>query len=193
MEKTDQELVSKYIEGDESALEMLVARHLRSIYNFALRLIGDKEGASDVAQEVFIKAWKNTKRYNSAQSFKTWIMAIARNSSIDWLRKRKFLRFGDLDNKYSEEPFEDSLVDNEPLPDEIYERSEAKGVIEGLLQDLTPDQRTAVVLRHMEHYTFEEIAEVTGKPHNTVKSHYRRALLAMRQKLLANGANAPIY
>jgi RNA polymerase sigma-70 factor (ECF subfamily) len=193
MQITDQELVGKYLAGDQTALEALVERHLQSIYNFALRQIGDKEGASDVSQEVFIKAWKNIKRYDKAQSFKTWIMAIARNSSIDWLRRRRHIRFSDLDNKYSEETFEEGLVDSEPLPDEVYEKGEAKGVIDILLAELSPDQRLAVILRHMDHYTFEEISEIAGKPVNTVKSHYRRALLIMRQRLIEMGSNAPIY
>jgi RNA polymerase sigma-70 factor (ECF subfamily) len=191
MEKTDQELVSGYFEGDTSALDALVTRHLKSIYNFAWRQTGNAEEANDIAQDVFVKAWKNLKRYDPNQNFKTWIMAIARNTSIDWLRKRRSLSFSDLDNKYTEETFEETLVDKEPLPDEVFEKGEAKGVVEGLMKELTEVQRSAVTLRINEDLPFEEIATIMKKPVNTVKSYYRRGLLAMRKKLLKNEGSAP--
>ncbi|MFA6050039.1 MAG: RNA polymerase sigma factor [Candidatus Paceibacterota bacterium] len=191
MEKTDQELVSEYFKGDANALDTLVTRHLKSIYNFAWRQTGNAEEANDIAQEVFVKAWKNLKRYDPNQNFKTWIMAIARNTSIDWLRKRRALSFSDLDNKYTEETFEETLVDKEPLPDEAFERGEAKGVVDELMKELTEVQRSAITLRVTEDLPFEEIAAIMKKPVNTVKSYYRRGLLAMRKKLLKNDGSAP--
>ncbi len=183
MEKTDQELISEYLEGNGTAIEVLVDKYLPSIYRFTWRQTGNKEEANDITQEVFVKVWKNLKRYDPKQSFKTWIMTIARNTSIDWLRKKRALAFSDLDNKYTEEAFEDTLVDNELLPDQVYEQAEAKGTVDELLKGLTEVQRSTVTLRINEHLPFEEISAIMGKPLNTVKSYYRRALLSMRKAL----------
>lgn len=184
MELTDQELVRNYLEGDASSLDMLVKRHTSTVYNFISRQIGRNEEASDITQEVFVKVWKNLKRYDSKQNFKTWLLAIARNASIDWLRKKRSFVFSDLDPGDSDATFEDTLTDSEPLPEELFERKESKIVVEHLLETLPENQKTAILLRNHEHLPFEEIASLMKKPENTVKSYYRRALLAMRKRLL---------
>src|ERR1700674_1494616 len=88
MDKTDEELVAYYLRGDEkAAFSDLVERHLKGVYSFALRFVGSKEEAEDIAQETFFKAWKNLKKYQQQTSkFKTWLLHIARNSAIDFLR-----------------------------------------------------------------------------------------------------------
>ncbi len=190
MQLTDQEIIEKYLEGETNALDLLVDRYMSIIYRFIYRQMGNAEDANDITQDVFVKAWKNLKKYNPNQNFKTWIMTIARNSSIDYLRKRKSINFSKLNNDFSDEEFEDTLVDSEPLPDEVYERGEAKGVVEGLMKVLTETQRSAINLRINEDLSFEEIAEVLGRPLNTVKSDFRRGLIAMRKSLESDPKNA---
>jgi len=183
MEKTDQELVKEYLEGNKASLDALVDRYLPIIYRFCYRQTGSKEESNDIAQEVFVKAWKHLQRYNPNQSFKTWIMTIARNSAIDYLRKRRPIAFSNLDSTYTEETFADTLASEEPLPDELYERGEAPGVVNELMQSLSETQRTVIILRSAEELTFEEIAKIVKRPLNTVKSDYRRGLLTMRKAL----------
>ena len=190
MQLTDQEIIEKYLEGETNALDLLVDRYMSIIYRFIYRQMGNAEDANDITQDVFVKAWKNLKKYNPNQNFKTWIMTIARNSSIDYLRKRKSINFSKLNNDFSDEEFEDTLVDSEPLPDEVYERGEAKGVVEELMKVLTETQRSAINLRINEDLSFEEIAEVLGRPLNTVKSDFRRGLIAMRKSLESDPKNA---
>lgn len=190
MQLTDQEIIEKYLEGETDALDLLVDRYMSIIYRFIYRQMGNADDANDITQDVFVKAWKNLKKYNPNQNFKTWIMTIARNSSIDYLRKRKSINFSKLNNDFSDEEFEDTLVDSEPLPDEVYERGEAKGVVEELMKVLTETQRSAINLRINEDLSFEEIAEVLGRPLNTVKSDFRRGLIAMRKSLESDPKNA---
>lgn len=190
MQLTDQEIIEKYLEGETNALDLLVDRYMSIIYRFIYRQMGNAEDANDITQDVFVKAWKNLKKYNPNQNFKTWIMTIARNSSIDYLRKRKSINFSKLNNDFSDEEFEDTLVDSESLPDEVYERGEAKGVVEELMKVLTETQRSAINLRINEDLSFEEIAEVLGRPLNTVKSDFRRGLIAMRKSLESDPKNA---
>jgi len=190
MQLTDQEIIEKYLEGETNALDLLVDRYMSIIYRFIYRQMGNAEDANDITQDVFVKAWKNLKKYNPNQNFKTWIMTMARNSSIDYLRKRKSINFSKLNNDFSDEEFEDTLVDSESLPDEVYERGEAKGVVEERMKVLTETQRSAINLRINEDLSFEEIAEVLGRPLNTVKSDFRRGLIAMRKSLESDPKNA---
>ena len=184
--KEIQALVRAYRDGDSHALNQLIERHTRLVYSFAYRLIGSAEGAQDVTQETFIKAWKNLKRYDDNQSFATWILSIARNTAIDWLRKRKSLVFSDMerdDMEESRDSFEHRIPDDLPLPHEIFEMNELGETLEDALRQISLDRRTIILLRHKDGMAFEEIAVIVEKPLNTVKSQYRRALKTLRDYL----------
>ena len=181
-----QDLIRAYREGDSHALNQLIERHTRLVYSFSYRLIGSAEGAQDVTQETFIKAWKNLKRYDEKQSFATWILSIARNTSIDWLRKRKSLVFSDMERDDAEDTrdsFEQRIPDELPLPHEVFEMNELGDTLDDALKQISLDRRTIILLRHREGLAFEEIAVIVGKPLNTVKSQYRRALKTLRDYL----------
>lgn len=86
MDKDDNQLIIDYLAGNEASFTLLVKRHLKPVYNFAYRLCGDKVAAEDIAQETFLKIWKNIKKYKHSENFKPWLFKIARNTTIDWLR-----------------------------------------------------------------------------------------------------------
>ena len=93
VEKTDNELVKDYLEGKENVFEILVKRYTRPLYSFVWRLCGNKESSEDIVQETFLKVWKNIKQFDHSKSFKVWIYTIARNSTYDFLRKKKLVMF----------------------------------------------------------------------------------------------------
>ena len=186
MELTDQELIKEYLEGNEQAFKTITDRHLRSVYSFVYRLCGNTDESSDITQEVFFKVWKNIKKFDMKQGFKTWLFTIARNTTFDFLRKKKEIVFSKIDNEDGDS-FAHTIPDVEPLPDEVFHRKELSKVVENILESLSVDYKTVVILHHIEGLTFEEIGEVVGKSANTVKSQYRRALLQLRKQLL----NAP--
>jgi RNA polymerase sigma-70 factor, ECF subfamily len=159
-------------------IEEIIKRYLKSVYGFVFRLSGNESETSDITQEVFIKVWKNIKKIDPDKNFKTWIFTIARNTTFDFLRKRKNVYFSD----------EEDVVDIEPLPDEVFMRKELGEELEIALSKIRPDFREIILLRYTENLTFEEISEIVGKPLNTVKSHHLRALAALR-KLLTNSPN----
>ncbi len=86
---SDKELIRRYMDGDEHSLEALIHRHLRSVYNFVIRFTGNAVDVDDIVQDAFVKAWKSIKRFDSDKSFRVWLFAIARNTAIDVLRKKK--------------------------------------------------------------------------------------------------------
>ncbi|MDD5050689.1 MAG: sigma-70 family RNA polymerase sigma factor [Candidatus Pacebacteria bacterium] len=184
MENDDIILIEKSLEGDTSAFEILVSRYLKHIYNFVYHLSGNVDEANDISQEVFVKVWKNLKKFDPEQNFKTWLFSIARNTTIDYFRKKKSISFGDMEIGESTS-FEDSLTDEEPLPDEIFERKELGTFLEKALETLPLEGRTIILLHDKEDLTFEEISKILKKPMNTVKSQYRRAILAFRKTMNA--------
>ena len=117
---SDKELIEQYISGDECAFGALVELHIKSAYNYVYRLCKDKSDAKDITQEVFLKVWKNIKKYKPEQNFKTWLFAIARNTTVDWLRKKKHIPFSHFENQDGENDFVENIADPGPLPDEVF-------------------------------------------------------------------------
>lgn len=182
MQVEDDKLIENSIEGDVTSFEVLVNRYLKSIYIFVSNFSGLKEESGDIVQETFLKVWKNLSKYKKGESFKAWLFAIARNTAIDFMRKRKDLVFSDFDNEDGENVLTDTLADNDPLPDEVSINIEQVDKLKEILKTLRPIYREILILHYEQDLTFEEIAKILKKPMNTVKSNHRRALIELREK-----------
>jgi len=180
MEIPDSQLVSESILENTDSFEALVERYTQPIYNFAYRLTGNTQTAEDITQETFVKVWKSLKKYDPKQSFRAWIFTIARNSTTDYLRKRKSIPFSNLSNN-DDLPFEENISDTDLLPSEAAVKIEDAQHLEKLLEKLPQDYQTVLLLYYQEDMTFDEIGKVLKKPLNTVKSWHRRALLKLRE------------
>lgn len=183
MQRNDRQIIIDYLSGDQVAITILVDRYLKSVFNFSYRLVGNHQNAEDITQETFLKMWRNLKKYRRDENFKTWLFTIARNTSIDLLRKNKSFVFTTFENEDGENPFAENLTDTEPLPDEIFAKAEEKKMLEENLTKLTPIHREVLLLHYTEHFTFDEIGKILGKSLNTAKSRHRRALAELRKLL----------
>ena len=183
MVKSDEQLISDYLDGDERAISTLVDRYLVNIYNFVFQLSNDEQATEDITQESFIKAWKNIRGFKRGSSFQTWLFAITRNSAIDWLRSKKELAFSRFETTEGSNLLLDTLADNQPLPDELLTRAEDARFVQLLLADLDPLYRDVINLRYSSNMTFEEIGEFLKRPLHTVKSQHRRAIIALKRSL----------
>ncbi|KKW23916.1 MAG: RNA polymerase, sigma-24 subunit, ECF subfamily [Candidatus Kaiserbacteria bacterium GW2011_GWB1_52_6] len=182
--ESDEDLIAAYLNGDEDAFTRLVERHLKSVYSFTLRFVGSQSDAQDIVQESFFKTWKNLKRYSSqSASFKTWLMHIARNTAIDFLRKRKHIPFSEFDNEEGNSVF-DNLPDETPLAEELLSNVQDVKDVEWAISQLSPSYREVLLLYYESDLTFEEVAGVLEASVNTVKSRHRRAVIALRKLLL---------
>ncbi len=181
--KTDQDLIAEFRQGNEVAFDVLVERYTTSLYNFIYFFLGGSDEAADIVQESFYKIWKNFKKYDDKHNFKTWAMSIARNTAIDFLRKKKPLQFSSLEREDDDVRFEEKISDEEPLPHEVFEKKEIGELIEKVVKELPDHYRAVMLLRYNEDMSFEEISEALDKPLNTVKSQHRRALTLLRKKL----------
>jgi RNA polymerase sigma-70 factor (ECF subfamily) len=183
METEDKKLIEEYLNGDNGALASLVERNLKLVYRFAFRLARDAHDAEDITQETFVKLWKSLQKFDSDKNFKTWLLSIAHNTAVDVLRKRRGFVFSDFDLPDGGNSIVDTLVDTAPLPPEIFIRAEDKKVLDSALGGLAPQYREVLNLHHEEELTFNEIGIILNKPLNTVKSQYRRAILALQEVL----------
>lgn len=183
MKKTDEQLISDYLDGNEQALATLVDRHLINAYNFALKLVNDSQAANDITQEAFIKAWKNIRGFKRGSTFQTWLFTITRNVVIDWLRKKKEIALSAFENERGENKLTEIISDNSLLLNELLIRAENTLYVEQLLEELDPVYQDVLKLRYSSNMTFEEIGEILKRPLHTVKSQHRRALIALRRSL----------
>lgn len=183
LDVSDRELIERYRSGEERALAFLFQRYVSSIYRFIYRMVGDRAVAEDLVQETFVKAWKKLSSFDASRSFKAWLFTIAKNSALDELRKKHPIAFSLWKNEEDDEPFSDSLVDDQPLMDEVLQIQEDHQLLSKALDELSPPIKSLVLMRAEEDLTFQEIADVHRESLNTVKSRYRRAIIALQKAM----------
>lgn len=174
---TDAELVATYRRGDRAAFDALVRRHLRPIYRFVFRLVGNAHDAEDLSQEVFVRAWKGIARFDEKRSFTAWLFQIARNAAVDLLRKRSTMPVATPEE--TDHAFE-RLRDPGPLPLELIAQSDSARALSIAIEQLPSASRIVLVLRYRKQLTFREIAAYLQEPLHTVKSRHHRALATLR-------------
>jgi len=177
----DEKLVKLYLGGDDAAFETLIKRYSTPIYSFARQYVGDVGKATDITQETFVKCWRNLKKFDADRSFKTWIFAIAKNTAIDWLKKKEEIPFSVFENDERGENILEEVPSLLPSPHAVAETNEGAEKIDQVLHSLPEHYGKVVLLRHSEDLTFREIARRLKEPLNTIKSRHRRALKLIRR------------
>ncbi|TSA45278.1 sigma-70 family RNA polymerase sigma factor [bacterium] len=181
----DNQLVKNYLEGNDEAFEELVKKYLKPIYNFLYRLTNNQVVAEDLAQDTFLKVWKNIRRFDQSRSFKTWIFTIAKNTAFDYFKKKKELPFSTFTDEEGESWLE-NIADENILPGEILERKNIAEELEEILKKLPVHYRTILLLHYKEDFSLHEIAEILSEPYNTVKSRHQRALSKLKKAILSD-------
>jgi RNA polymerase sigma-70 factor (ECF subfamily) len=180
---TDQELVQSYMNGEEKALEVLLARHKDKVYSSIYFTVKDDCLAEDIFQETFIKVINKlrSRSYNDEGKFLQWVMRIAHNLCIDHFRKQKRMPgFTSTDEDFD---IFKVLRYSEPSPIEKMNTEYSATVVQELIRELPDDQRQVLVLRHYVDMSFKEISEMTGVSINTALGRMRYAILNMRKMI----------
>ena len=183
---TDEQLVVNYLnKGDERAFGLLVDRHQERIFGYLMGMVRDRSIASDLFQETFLRAIQamNRKRgsYEQQGRWLARVMRIARNAALDHLRSRKKWQDVGSDDNDQGSTFWDRLPDEAPDADALLSRSDLWKEVEAAIEQLPPEQREVVVMRHQSELTFREIAELTGVSINTALGRMRYALINLRK------------
>jgi RNA polymerase sigma-70 factor, ECF subfamily len=182
-EISDSQLILQYLKGDEKSLEVLIARYLNPIYGFVYKNVGGQMEAEDVTQEVFIKVWKNIKKFDQKREFKPWIFQIAKNTSIDYLRKKKTVPFSSFENEKEQNILLENIAGK---PENILENLSDKKILESAMQNLSKNEQKVISMRHKDGMSFQEISDILQESINTIKSRYRRAIINLRKNIIKN-------
>ena len=180
---SDEKLVELALDGDEDAYGTLVRRYQRRLTAFLGQLVGDIELARELSQEAFIRAWSALERFNPRYRFSTWLFRIAHNLGIDQLRRRRLqtvsLYRTDADGGEIEVVVTD--LDKDPLG-HLENRALAEELHQ-IIDDLRPEYRELILLRHFGGLSYQEIAEFKNMPLGTVKNKLFRAHSVLRKAL----------
>jgi RNA polymerase sigma-70 factor (ECF subfamily) len=173
---TDPELVSRAQAEDKEAFEELVRRHQHRVFAVAGGILRQREDVEDIAQQVFVKAYFSLKRFDQRAAFSTWLYKITVNECWDLLRKKKvrpLVYESDLSEEQARQMgASDERATREP---DISDKLEARQRVERLLECLDERDRTMLILKEVEGFAVEEIAETLGLNANTVKVRLFRA------------------
>ena len=173
-EVEDRDLIGKARCGDVDAYNALVSRWEKRVYTYLVRAVGDREDALDLAQETFLKAYRGLSRLEAVERFPQWLFRIAHNESIS-MHRRNRMQFD-----YDEEPEATAPVMSSRA---LSKGSELRLAVEQALDQLTPEQREAVVLKVYQGFKFDEIAAIVGCPASTIKSRVYSGMEALRAML----------
>jgi RNA polymerase sigma factor (sigma-70 family) len=176
----DQQLIALYLEGDERAFELLLGRHQQKIYTSIYLFVKDQSLAEDIFQEVFIKIIDTLRKgkYNHEGKFLQWAMRIAYNMCVDYFRRNK--RRPQVSPTETFDIFDILQVTDDNAEQGII-RSQTHDRIRHLVDQLPPEQREVVILRHYADMSFKEIAKLTRVSINTALGRMRYALINIRK------------
>ena len=182
----DAALMLRAKRGDRAAFAELVEKYKQPVLNFVFRPLRDEIEAEDLAQNVFLQAWKSRSRYRQTAKFSTWLFTIARNLCLNEIRRR---------SRHPAESIEEAHAEHEDLPRQQYEdksqiappdkllHGELAQKIEEALAELPEAQRTAILLCRQDELSYEEIAEVLDCSLSATKSLIHRGRETLKEKL----------
>ena len=180
---TDERLVELALDGDEEAFGLLVRRYQRRLTAFLSQLVGDLELARELSQEAFVRAWSALSRFDPRYRFSTWLFRIAHNLGIDQLRRRRLKTVSLYRTDAEGDEVEVVAPDTEKDPLGHLENHALASELRQVIDELRPEYRELVLLRHFAGLSYQEIADFKEMPLGTVKNKLFRAHSVLRNAL----------
>ncbi|WFD09280.1 RNA polymerase sigma factor [Tepidibacter hydrothermalis] len=170
MDLNENKLIKKCIEGDIDAFEILIDKYKQTAYNIALGIVKNPDDAMDMSQEALIKVYRYIKNFNQKSSFSTWLYRIVMNTCLDYIKKNE---------KNKIVPINEEIINNEDScmgsnPEQILDKKIETQQIRDAIDKLSPIQKNAIILRDIQGFSYEEIANITECSLGTVKSRIKR-------------------
>lgn len=177
-ELEDTALVNAYLDGETRSFDVLVERYQTRLLNFVYRIVGDRERAEDLVQEVFVRVYRHLGRFDRSKKFSTWIYTIASNLAKNELRNRSrnpLVLFTSMTKGWEDEERPLEFEDPSSRPDDLFRKRHVRELVESSVAQLPTHHREVFMLREIEGRSYEEIAEITHCNLGTVKSRLNRA------------------
>ena len=173
-------LIERCLKGDQVAWDQIVRMHWRKVFNLAYKFVGRHDEAEDLTQDIFLKIFKALHTFDRRANFQTWLISISRNLCIDHyrsVRKERETMAREVDSA-------DLMpVSRERGPHAELEQLDLRQMIRQALAELPPALKEAVVLRDLQEFSYQEIADKLGLPEGTVKSRINRGRLELARQL----------
>lgn len=181
-ELTDSELVEIVRNSDQERYGEIIERYQGKLFAYLFRLIGSRDEAQDILQDVFLKAYRNLQSYDTARKFSSWVYRIAHNEAVNFIKRRALKRFI---------PWEDIAATKDKLEmmsfeegaDKAWLRKEIGKEVNEALDKMPFKYKQVLVLRYFSDKSYEEISEILGKPMNTVGTLISRAKQKLSEEL----------
>lgn len=180
--------VERTLAGEQEAYRVLVERHSRRVYQLAYRMSGNAYDAEEIVQEAFLRAYQKLEQFAGSANFGTWVYRIATNYAIDRMRQgrsedaRRIGVSNPVEGGIEVDPLS-QVRDQRPSPERLAGSVELAARMQRALEELTPAERTAIVMRHWEGCAIEEIAAVLKSSSNATKNTVFRAVQKLRRDL----------
>jgi len=175
---SDKHLVEKSLSGDTQAFCLVIKNTENLVAQIVFKMISNPDDRKDIAQDIYLKAFKNLGTFKFQSKLSTWIAQISYNTCLDHLRKKKLSFPGTID---------DENEINDPVSDDtstLIRQRELSGILKAVIEQLPPVYKILITLYHNEELSYEEIIQITGLPEGTVKSYLSRARKALKNSLL---------
>lgn len=192
-EHIDQNPARQITTPEDTLFERLVQQHNAALFHFVYRFLGDYDAASDVCQQVFVQLYTFLPTLRTDRPLTPWLFRVARNRCLDELRRKRTLRFSELENEGGQQHEDDDtsllqlVPDPQPLPDEVIEQHDLQRLLWEAIRALPPKLRRVVALRYGNELSYAEIGAILHIPPATAKTYFQRAKPLLRAFLIRRG------
>ena len=180
MQNDENKLIERASGGDPAAFNRLMEMHEKRMYAVSLRMCGNREDAQDCLQEAMLRVYRAIGSFKGQSSFGTWVYRITMNTCLDELRRKKNKQSASLDNMLDQGW---SPTDESASPEKKAIQSEMRRCISKSIQELPEDMRSAIIMRDIHGYSYDEIADTLNVNVGTIKSRISRGREKLREKL----------
>ncbi|MGE5474974.1 MAG: RNA polymerase sigma factor [Ignavibacteriales bacterium] len=187
-EQSEETLIRLCKDGNLQAFEELIKKYESRVFNITFRILGNHSEAEDISQDILVKVFKYIKGFKEQSSFYTWLYRITVNECMDVINKRKKAVVYSIDAPIETENDEIAreIKDNSESVEEKAERNELRKYLAEAINSLSSEHKTVIVLRDVQGFSYEEIAEIIKCPPGTVKSRINRARCELKDMLMQN-------
>lgn len=186
--KIEREVVERCKAGDEEAFSEIVLAYQKRVFNISYRMLGNREEAKELSQEVFLSILESIKELREEVKFESWLTQITLNHCRNrwkYLKRRQYFKTDSLNDPIETEDgeMEREIFDPSDNPETQFEQKMTQQFVQRGLLKLTEDQREMIVLRDLQGYSYEEIAKLLSLPEGTIKSRLHRARMDLKEIL----------